>query len=160
MLVNILIITSAIYLTLFIIAVRLYLGEYPKSISDTFYRLGEYRNAFLFLMILSATTLLITGYSEVSTGFPYMGVGALGIFGVGTFACFKFKKVGIPHYLAALIGFGFSIMSFGWVIGLIILGIGLSSLFFGPKRTKTFWLEVVLAYGLLLGITYLQLLKI
>ena len=157
MLVNIFIIASTVYLTLFIIAVRVYLGEFPKSISDTFYRLGKYRNAFLFLMILSASTLLLAGYSEVSTGFPYMGVGALGIFGVGTFACFKFKEVGIPHYLAALIGFGFSIMSFGWVLGLIILGIGLSSLFFGPKRTRTFWLEVVLAYGLLIGIVYIKL---
>lgn len=146
-----LILSTGLLFTAYLIYVRIKLGHYPISISASFY---DFKNLFLIMLSVVSTSLLIYGYNTTE-GLPLLAIGALGFFGVGSFACFRFKKVGIFHYIAAISGFGFSIVSlwldynhlglFAWTII-----IGLITFLSVKKESRTWWVEIVLAYCLLI----------
>ncbi|WBC28388.1 hypothetical protein RPMD05_0 [Rhodobacteraceae phage LS06-2018-MD05] len=146
-----LIISTGLIFTAYLIYIRLKLGYYPKSISATFY---NFKNLFLITLSIIATSLLIYSYNTVD-GLPLLSIGALCLFGVSTFACFRYKKVSIAHYISAILFFGFALASI-WIdynnhIGAIItILIGIGVFVFVYNEVRIFWLEVTLSYCLLL----------
>lgn len=86
-----------------------------------------------------------------------MAIGALGIFGVGTFAYFWKGKIGIWHYLFASSGFSLSALSFWLDFGdpwkSAVTGVAaLLVLAASWNKNPILWVEVAISYCLLLFI--------
>jgi len=156
-------IAAIIIFTAYVIYVRVVLEKFPKSLSQSFYdiqeKTGNMNLLFLLMLATSATTLLVNGYAhyEFDENVPLLAYGGLGIFAVGVFAIFKNKKVTVFHYIGAVIGFGVSLLSFGfdysrWELTVASIIIGGCATVIAKKGTKIFWLEVSLAYCLILSL--------
>jgi hypothetical protein len=129
------------------------LGYWPKSFSKT---VENFKNLFTVMISIIATSLLVYSYNSGVEGLPLLAVGSLGFFGVGVFSI-AIKKVGILHYLAAIIGFVFSAVSI-WLdyghLGMFAwsLIIGLITFILSNKENRILWLETSLAYSLLISL--------
>ena len=154
---------ALIVFTTYIIYVRLVLGYFSKSLSQSFYdiqeKTGNMNLLFLFMLAISSGTLVINGYNCVGldNGVPILAFGGLGIFTVGVFAIFKNKKVSIFHYLSAGLGFAISIIGLYIDCGLIWqpITIGLLSIIgfiSSPENIRIFVLEIILGFGLIISL--------
>lgn len=150
-----LIITAVIF-TAYWVYVRLKLGYFPKSLSVT---VKEFKTLFTLMISAVATSLLIYSYNTVTDELPLLAVGSLGFFAVGVFSI-AIKKVTIIHYLAAIIGFGFSLVSvwldYGYFLAFIwSVIVSLIVFIISNKKSRIWWLEIVLAYCLFLSLLLL-----
>lgn len=159
-------ITALTVFTIYIIYVRVVLGRFPKSISQSFYDIrdknGNINLFFIITLATSATTLVANGYYTAEIGtMPLLAYGGLGIFSVAVFAIFHNKRITLFHYISAVLGFGVSLLAFGidygeWKLFTMSLVSGIIVLIISPKKSKIFWVEVVLSYCLIFGLLWMH----
>ena len=151
---------AAITFTLYLAYIWYILGYTPKSLSQSFYDIKEktrkFNWQFIAMLMFCSIDLTYFGWVNWQGGsFPLIIIGSFGILGVAQFTLFKKKLVGIMHYINAVIGFSFSILYFGFNLGewdevIYCALFGLLTVIFAPKGQKIFWLEVILAYCLII----------
>jgi len=128
-----------------------------KSISDSdYWNKKPFKFMFELTMFICGLTIAYYGYV---TGSPLMVIGGAGIFSVGLFPRFKknlFTKT--MHYVFAIGGFALTSLSFWidlgqWYLTVIIAAAVLFS-YLGAEKHKIFYIEVSLAYCILLSLAY------
>ena len=153
---------ATIIFVLYVIYIRIELGYFPKSLSQSFYDLknktGRFNWEFILTLIVASIVLVWNGFYYWKGGsFPLIIIGGFGILGVAQFALFKKKLIGVMHYINAIIGFTLSVLYFGinqhmWYIVIITAVIALIALILAKKGTKLFWLEVALSLCLIISL--------
>lgn len=156
-------IAATLALTSYLYYVVKQLGYYPKSISQSYYDIPK-KNRWMFLwaLIISGGALITCGAYIPAIGWtwPLLQLAGGGIVLVAGASQFHTKGVGIFHYIGAIGGFLGGLLSFGlcygmWYWSILMILAGLYIEFVAKIESKTWWLEIVLVVGLILGIAIL-----
>lgn len=153
-------IVATVALTSYLFYVKNTLGYYPKSISQSYYNIPKsMRWAFLWTLILSGGALITNGAMLPAVGWtwPLLQLSGGMIVLVAGASCFHTKGVGLFHYIGAIGGFLGGLLSFALCYGMwwwsVLMAISAIAVFKTvPEKEKTWWVEIVLAVGLILGI--------
>jgi membrane glycosyltransferase len=139
---------AGVYLLLYVLYTYYILGYFPKSISITIEKFKEKGLSgweYFILIGLSATTIVYNAYLNIDSGVPLLAIGGGLLFMVGVFA--MVSSVKIPHYIAAIGGFGVTILALG--LNAVIVALIASVAVYIITRSILF-LEVALGFIILI----------
>lgn len=125
---------SLYILSSYVVLITFLFGLLP-SISESFYRLGEWRKfGWLFFVVLASVSFCLL----MAVPTPLIFFALCGIWWTACTPKFKDKTEGINHYTGALVGFGFGmaqLVAFGYWLPVVIAA-GLCALCFIPSLNK------------------------